>query len=69
MKKLGIIVLLAGVIVMGFAAYKFIEQRKRGSEEQVQDENIPFPWLPTVGALLTAGGIIMMGSGNYKRVR
>lgn len=69
MKKLGIVVLLIGVLVMGFAAYKFIEQKKRGSEEQVQDENVPFPWLPTVGALLTAGGIIMMGSGNYRKVR
>jgi hypothetical protein len=69
MKKLGLIVLLAGVFTMSFAAYKFIEQKKRGSEEQVQDSNVPFPWLPSLGALLTAGGIIMMGSGRYRNVR
>jgi len=69
MKKFGIIVLIAGVLVMGITAYKFIEQRKRGSEEQVQDQSTPFPWLPTVGALLTAGGIIMMGSDRFRRVR
>jgi hypothetical protein len=69
MKKIGIILLIAGLFLMGFAAYKFIEQKKRGSEEQVQDQNVPFPWIPTVGALLTAGGIIMMGSGKFKKVR
>ncbi|MCW3071510.1 MAG: hypothetical protein JWO44_1400 [Bacteroidetes bacterium] len=69
MKKIGIIVLIVGIVVMGVAAYKFIEQKKRGSEEQVQDRSLPFPWLPTVGALLTAGGIIMMGSGRVRKVR
>ncbi|MCW3102117.1 MAG: hypothetical protein JWO09_557 [Bacteroidetes bacterium] len=69
MKKFGIIVLIAGVVIMGITAYKFIEQRKRGSEEQVQDRSVPFPWLPTVGALLTAGGIIMLGSDRFRRVR
>ena len=69
MKKFGVVVLIVGVILMGIAAFKFIKQRERGSEEQVQDENLPFPWLPTTGALLTATGIIMMGSGRYKRVR
>ena len=69
MKKFGIIVLIAGVLVMGVTAYKFIEQKKRGSEEQVQDHPLPFPWLPTAGALLIAGGIIMMGAGRFRNVR
>lgn len=69
MKKLGLIVLILGVIVMGYTAVKFVKQKKMGSEEEVQNEPQPFPWMPTVGALLTAGGIIMMGSGRFKKVR
>ncbi|MDF2436624.1 MAG: hypothetical protein K0Q95_1000 [Bacteroidota bacterium] len=69
MKKLGVLVLILGVVIMGYTAVKFVEQKKRGTEEQVQDKPLPFPWLPTVGALLTAGGIIMMGSGRFRRVR
>ena len=68
MKKFGIFLLLAGVLTMSIAAYKFAKQKNRGSEEQVQDQNTPFPWLPSVGALLTATGIIMMGSGSYRKV-
>jgi hypothetical protein len=64
MKKIGIIILSAGIILMGVAAFKFVKQKNRGSEEQVQNEPLPFPWMPTAGALLIAGGIIMMGSGR-----
>jgi uncharacterized membrane protein YkgB len=64
MKKLGIIILSIGVIVMGIASYKFIKDKKRGPEEQVQNRPLPFPWLPTTGAILIASGIIMMGSGR-----
>jgi hypothetical protein len=66
MKKLGIVVLLAGVLLMGVAAYKFVKDKRIGSEEQVQNRPLPFPWLPTTGALLIATGIIMMGSGRKK---
>lgn len=64
MKKIGIIILSAGVILMGVTVFKFINDKKRGPEEQVQHEPLPFPWLPTTGALLIASGIIMMGSGR-----
>jgi len=70
MKKIGIIFLIAGVLTMGYAAAKFIMERNSGaSEEQAQDENVPFPWVPTIGAVLTAGGIILMGAGRFKKVR
>ncbi|HEX8516589.1 MAG TPA: hypothetical protein VF868_10345 [Bacteroidia bacterium] len=69
MKKLGTILLIAGVVLMGYAAFKFVKDKKHGSEEQVQDQSLPFPWIPTTGALLTAGGIILLGSGRFKRVR
>jgi hypothetical protein len=68
MKKLGIVILSVGIILMGVAAYKFIKDKRRGSEEEVQKEPVPFPWLPTAGALLTATGIIMIGSGDKKTV-
>ena len=69
MKKIGILLLVVGVFMMGFAAVKFIKQKNKGSEEQVQDQVLPFPWLPTTGAVLIAGGIILMGSGRFRRVR
>jgi hypothetical protein len=64
MKRFGIVVLSAGVILMGIAAFKFIKERNSGSEEQMQNKPLPFPWMPTTGALLTAAGIIMMGTGR-----
>jgi hypothetical protein len=64
MKRFGIVVLSAGVILMGIAAFKFIKERNQGSEEQMQNKPLPFPWMPTTGALLTAAGIIMMGTGR-----
>ena len=69
MKKIGIVFLILGALTMGYAAVKFISQKNQGSEEQVQDENVPFPWVPTVGAVLTAGGIILLGLGRGKKVR
>jgi hypothetical protein len=69
MKKFGIVLLVAGIVLMGITAFKFVKDKNRGSEEQVQDENLPFPWMPTTGAVLIAGGIILMGSGGFKRVR
>jgi len=69
MKKLGVVILIVGVCLMGYTAIKFIKEKRRGSEEQVQDKPLPFPWLPTTGALLTATGIILMGSGRFRRVR
>jgi hypothetical protein len=69
MKKIGILLLIVGVFLMGYASVKFIKDKKRGSEEQVQDQVLPFPWLPTAGAVLIAGGIILMGSGRFRRVR
>jgi len=66
MKKLGIIILSVGIIFMGIAAFKFVKEKNRGSEEEMQKEPIPFPWLPSTGALLTAAGIIMIGSGSRK---
>jgi uncharacterized membrane protein YidH (DUF202 family) len=69
MKKIGLILLLIGVLVMGYAAFKFVKDKKLGSEEQVQDQTLPFPWLPTTGALLIASGIIVMGSGGYNKAK
>jgi hypothetical protein len=66
MKKFGIIILSAGIILMGIAAFKFVKQKNKGTENFVEKEPLPFPWLPTSGALLTAAGIIMIGSGNRK---
>ena len=69
MKKLGLVMLIVGVLIMGYTAVKFVKQKKEGSEERVQSEPLPFPWMPTAGALLTAGGIILMGSGRFRKVR
>jgi hypothetical protein len=68
MKTLGIILLAIGVIVMGITAFDFVQKRKIGSEEQVEKEQLPFPWKPTAGAVLIAGGIILIGANNKKRV-
>jgi hypothetical protein len=68
MKKLGIVLLALGVILMGVAAFDFVQKRQMGSEEVVEKEELPFPWKPTGGAILIAAGIILMGLNNKKRV-
>ena len=63
MKKAGIILLSIGIILMGIATFKFVREKSEG----VQTEQVPFPWMPTAGAIFTAAGIIMMGT-DKKRV-
>ena len=67
MKKTGIILLIAGLLTMGYAGVKFIMQKKQGSEERMEGTPLSFPWLPLTGAALTAGGIILMGRGRNRK--
>jgi len=60
MKKLGIFLFTAGIIVMLYAAFNFVREKRMGSEEDVKGQNLPFPWYPTVGGVLIATGIIAM---------
>jgi len=60
MKKLGIFLITAGIAVMLFAAVNFIREKRIGSEEDVKQQNLPFPWFPSVGGVLIAMGIIAM---------
>jgi hypothetical protein len=67
MKTLGIVTLVLGIIIMGFASWDFIHKKKLGTEESVEGEPLPFPWKPTAGALCVAGGIIMISASRDKR--
>jgi hypothetical protein len=60
MKKLGVFLFTTGVIVMLYAAVDFVMDRRKGSPEEVKEQNLPFPWLPTVGGVLVATGVIAM---------
>lgn len=66
MKKFGIVLLIIGLLIMGYAAVKFIKEKRHSSVQEVQKEPIPFPWVPSAGALSTAIGIILMGAGSKK---
>jgi hypothetical protein len=70
MKKLGIALFSIGVIVMIYTAVDFAIDQKKGSIEEVRGTNnsIPFPWLPSTGAVLIAFGIIMMSTSGKKKV-
>jgi uncharacterized membrane protein len=68
LKTIGIILIVAGAIVMAIAAFDFVQKRSAGSEEVVESEKLPFPWKPTTGAILVAAGIIMLGAHNRKRI-
>lgn len=68
MKKLGIALFSIGIIVMIYTAVDFARDQKKGSIEDVRGtkNSIPFPWLPSTGAVLIAFGIIMMSSSGRK---
>lgn len=71
MKKIGAILLILGVIVMLIVGYNYYtENNVAGLSPRQPDEEVayPFPWFPSLGAVMVAGGIILMATSKKRKL-
>ncbi len=69
MKALGIILIVAGSIMMIITGVNFVTKKKvvdLGKVEISKTENNPVSWSPIVGVVLLAGGIGVLLAGKRK---
>jgi hypothetical protein len=63
MKSLGIVLIVAGVVLMIFTGFNMIEREKvidLGRVEVTKEESHPVRWSPIIGAILLVGGIVVV---------
>jgi uncharacterized membrane protein YidH (DUF202 family) len=63
MKKLGIVIIVIGLLIIAFAGFRFVTKEKvvdLGSVQITRDKSHLLDWSPAVG-----GGIIAIGAGVY----
>lgn len=59
MRKLGMSLIAAGVIVLIAIGVKSIKEKKDQTNVETQMSH-PIPWYPLIGGILVASGIILM---------
>ncbi len=62
-KRVGIILIVAGVIMMIYTGFTYITKEKVvdvGPVEITKEEKHPVQWSPIVGGLLLVGGILIV---------
>lgn len=67
MKNLGIVMIVLGIIMMVITGFNFITKEKVldvGPLEVHKEERHPVQWPPVAGAVLLAGGIILVIAGR-----
>jgi hypothetical protein len=67
MKKLGIILVALGILMMLYTGFNYVTTKKVADIGPVQidkKENHPVQWSPIVGGVLLLGGIVILASGK-----
>ncbi len=62
MKNLGIVLIAAGVIMIGITSFNYVTKKKVidiGNIQVSRDENHTVQWSPIIGGLLLVGGIVV----------
>ncbi len=59
MKKIGTVILIAGVILLVAVGVKSIKDKKNNTNVEQTQQSHPFPWTPLIGGALVAFGIIL----------
>lgn len=70
MRALGIVLIVAGVIMMIITGVNFVSEEKivdLGQVEISKQENNPVSWSPIVGTILLVAGVIVVMTGTDKR--
>jgi uncharacterized membrane protein YidH (DUF202 family) len=62
-KKVGLVLIIIGILMMAYTGFNYVTTEKvvdLGPIQINQEKNHPVQWSPIVGAVLLAGGIIMV---------
>jgi drug/metabolite transporter (DMT)-like permease len=60
MRKIGVGIFAAGVIILLAVGIKSIKEKKNQTNIEEVAQSHPFPWYPLIGGILVASGIIIM---------
>ena len=69
MKNLGIVLIAAGIIMIGITSFNFVTKKKVidiGNIQVSRDENHTVQWSPIIGGLLLVGGIAVFVASKKK---
>jgi hypothetical protein len=69
-KSAGTVLIIIGILMMAYTGFTYITTKKVidvGSIQVTQEESHPVQWSPYVGAILLAGGVILIASDRKKR--
>ena len=69
-KSAGTVLIIIGILMMAYTGFTYITTKKVidvGSIQVNQEESHPVQWSPYVGAILLAGGVILIASDRKKR--
>jgi hypothetical protein len=70
MRALGIVLIVAGVIMMIITGVNFVSEEKivdLGQVEISKQENNPVSWSPIVGTILLVAGVVVVMTGSDRR--
>lgn len=70
MRALGIVLIVAGVVMMIITGVNIVEQNKvidLGRVEVTTEETRPVTWSPVVGTVLLIAGVIVLMSGTTEK--
>ena len=70
MRALGIVLIVAGVIMMIITGVNFVSEEKIvdiGAVEISKEHNNPISWSPIVGTILLVAGVVVVMTGSDRR--
>ncbi len=65
MKNLGIVLVVAGIVLMLITGFNFVTKKNVvdfGSVEINKEESHPVQWSPVIGGVLLVGGLILVAT-------
>lgn len=71
MRTLGIVLLLVGIVMTVFTGFTLITKEEvvdLGSVEINRKKKTPIYWSPVTGAILMAGGVVILFVGGKKKI-
>jgi hypothetical protein len=69
MKTIGVVLIVAGAILMAITGFNYVTKEKvvdLGAVEISKEKSHPVQWSPILGAVLLVGGIIVVATSRQK---
>jgi len=71
MKNLGIVLVIVGIAMMLITGFNYVTKEKVvdvGRLEINKEKNHPVQWSPIVGGVLLIAGVILIATGNRRKI-